>query len=110
MDRMKGALGHTFWIFSMVAIVFLAPSYGFITLTIPDEPYGSVVGVPDNQHLAKRTTDDLRHIVLDAASLTRYCNAPLVAIGTITLAYPYDPHAAGQSLAQIRGPPDHAGA
>jgi hypothetical protein len=70
MKRLKCIVRGSFWAFSIVAIILLAPSSGLVTLTVPDEPYGTIVGLPDMPHIGKRASDNPKHLTVDAAFTT----------------------------------------
>jgi hypothetical protein len=104
----KGIIGEAFWGFAIIAIVLLAPSSGLITLTIPDEPYGSAIGLPDTPHIGKRASEDSDHFAFDATFTTYDIHPKLFMFDDIMPARESDPHAALVSPDQIRAPPDTA--
>jgi hypothetical protein len=106
MRKVRDILAQQFWIFSIVAVIFLAPSSGLITLTVPDEPYGNVlVGLPDIPHIAKRTSDDAEHLALDAAVIVYRINLALIVTGDAVPGYRSGALSIVALRSQIRGPP-----
>ena len=108
MGRIKSFLYESFWGFAVVAIVLLAPSSGLITLAVPDEPYGSTVGIPDTSHLNKRASDDSEHFVFDATFATYDLHPDLFTFDEVAAARRNDPYAAVVSPNQIRAPPNRS--
>jgi hypothetical protein len=107
MKRVRQALSTSFWTFATVAVMLLAPSSGLITLTMPDEPYGSVATLPDTPHLSKRTTDEDRHIGLDAIALSYRIHPTLLyAVQSSYGRAQSAVRARAIATVQIRAPPD----
>ena len=106
MRWMKSIVGEAFWGFAIIAIVLLAPSSGLITLTIPDEPYGSAVGLPDTTHIGKRATEDSDHLAFDATFATYEIHPGIYVLDEVAFTRQNDPQNAVASVAQIRAPPD----
>ena len=105
MQRIRAIIGKSFWTFSIVAVTSLAPSSGFITLTVPDEPYGAAAGIPDSPHIAKRAGDGANHLAIDAASVVYAIDAGSLAEGKLALLSSSYPHVDAALSAQIRAPP-----
>lgn len=108
MSRVKDILHESFWGFAVVAIVLLAPSSGLITLAVPDEPYGSAVGLPDTSHISKRATEDSDHFAFDATFTTFDIHPGMYSLDEVAFARQNYPQNALVSLAQIRAPPEIA--
>jgi hypothetical protein len=105
MCRLRYIFDKSFWAFSIVAVIFLAPSSGLITLTVPDEPYGGAIGLPDTPHLAKRASDDSQHLSYDAAAFSHPIHHSFFSENLSSVARALDPQHISPPLAQIRAPP-----
>ena len=105
MDRAKNFLYEWFWGFAVVTVVLLVPSSGLITLTVPDEPYGSAVGLPDTLHISKRASEDSEHFAFDATFAIYDIHPSTYVLDEVTFARKNYPQNAVASLAQIRAPP-----
>jgi hypothetical protein len=106
MDRAKSFLYESFWGIAVIAIILLAPSSGLITLTVPDEPYGSAIGLPDTTHIGKRASEDSEHFAFDATFSTFNIHPRLYVLDAVAYAQQNDPQNTFITLAQIRAPPD----
>jgi hypothetical protein len=82
----------------------MAPSAGLITLTIPDET-STAASIPDTQHIAKRASDDVRHIALDIIGTVAEIHPRLLHGETIAASICVQAPDAIPEAAQIRGPP-----
>ena len=89
---------------SVVSVVFLVPSVGLSTLTIPDESYGSTSTLLDIPHISKRATE--------GAEKNIYAAFGNISVGSIhaleqTVAFgALLPSAIASSQSNIRGPPE----
>jgi len=110
MSRAKSLLYESFWSYVVVAIILLAPSSGLITLAVPDEPYGSAVGLPDSPHIGKRASDDAEHLAFDATFTAYDIHPKLFLLAEVTFAGQNDLQNTSESVAQIRAPPSEANA
>ena len=96
---------QTFWSCAIVAVASLAPSAGLVTLTVPDEPYGAAVGIPDVPHIGKRATDDSPLFSLGADAATYEIIPRLYVEGNIVLDSQSARIAIAPLITQIRAPP-----
>lgn len=92
MDRIKQLWYASFWSFVVLAIIAFVPSSGIITLTVPDDQYGSAIALPDTSHQEKRaaesgvidadlaaTNDRLNPHLISFADAVRTPSLPLLA-------------------------------
>ena len=105
MDRPYHFMQGSFWAFSIITIILLAPSSGLITLTVPDEPYGNVAVLPDASHLNKRASDDSEHFAFDATFTIYDIHPTLFTLDEVVFTRRNNPYAALVSPDQIRAPP-----
>jgi hypothetical protein len=105
MGRMRYIINKSFWAFATVAVIFLGPSSGLVTLTVPNEPNGGTIGIPDTPHLAKRASDDSQHLSYDVVTFSNPIHHSLISESLSSLARVLDPQRISPVLAQIRAPP-----
>jgi hypothetical protein len=89
----------------MVAVIFLAPSSGLITLTVPDEPDGNISVIPDITHTIKRTSDDSSLIGLDILATTYVLHHTFFSIGIALPTSAPEPYMDPSIPDNIRAPP-----